>query len=47
MIDSGTTEDFIDREVCNKHVIKMIKAKNLARFTLWTENQALWDLLPI
>jgi len=28
MIDSGATEDFIDREVCNKHGIKMIKAKN-------------------
>jgi len=28
MIDSGATEDFIDREVCNKQWIKMIKAKN-------------------
>jgi len=28
MIISGATEDFIDREVCNKHGIKMIKAKN-------------------
>jgi len=28
MIDSGATEDFIDHEVCNKHGIKMIKAKN-------------------
>jgi len=28
MIDSGATEDFIDREVCNKHGIRMIKAKN-------------------
>jgi len=28
MIDSGATEDFIDREVCNQHGIKMIKAKN-------------------
>jgi len=28
MIDSGATEDFLDREVCNKHRIKMIKAKN-------------------
>jgi len=28
MIDSGATEDFIAREVCNKHGIKMIKAKN-------------------
>jgi len=28
MIDSGATEDFIDREVSNKHGIKMIKAKN-------------------
>jgi len=27
MIDSGATEDFIDQEVCNKHGIKMIKAK--------------------
>jgi len=27
MIDSGATEDFIDREVCNKHGIKMSKAK--------------------
>ena len=28
MIDSAATEDFMDREVCNKHGIKMIKAKN-------------------
>ena len=28
MIDSGATEDFIDKEVCNKHRIKMIKARN-------------------
>jgi len=28
MIDSGATEDFIDREVCNKHGMKMIKAKD-------------------
>jgi len=28
MIDSGATEDFIDPEVCNKHGIKMFKAKN-------------------
>jgi len=28
MIDSGATEDFINREVCNKHVIKIIKIKN-------------------
>jgi len=28
MIDSGATEDFIDREVCHTHGIKMIKAKN-------------------
>jgi len=28
MIDSGATQHFIDREVCNKHGIKMIKAKN-------------------
>jgi len=28
MIDSRATEDFIDREVCNKDRIKMIKAKN-------------------
>jgi len=28
MIDSGAPEDFIDREVCNKHGNKMIKAKN-------------------
>jgi len=28
MIDSGATEDFIDEEVCKKHEIKMIKAKN-------------------
>jgi len=28
MIDSGATEDFMDQEVCNKHGIKMIKAKN-------------------
>jgi len=26
-IDSGATEDFIDREVCNKHGIKMTKVK--------------------
>jgi len=28
VIDSEETEDFIDEEVCNKHEIKMIKAKN-------------------
>jgi len=28
MIDSGATVEFIDREVCDKHGIKMIKAKN-------------------
>jgi len=28
MIDSGATEDIIDREVCNKSGMKMIKAKN-------------------
>jgi len=28
MIHSGAREDFMDREVCNKHGIKMIKAKN-------------------
>ena len=28
MVDSGATEDFIDSEVCEKHRIKMIKAKN-------------------
>ena len=28
MIDSVATEDFIDREVCHKHGIEMIKAKN-------------------
>ena len=28
IIDSGATEDFIHREFCNKHGIKMIKAEN-------------------
>ena len=28
MVNSGATEDFSDREVCNKHGIKMIKAEN-------------------
>src|SRR6201994_2698083 len=28
MIYSGATEDFINQEVCNKHGIKMIRAKN-------------------
>jgi len=28
MIDSEATEDFRDRQVCNKHGIKIIKAKN-------------------
>ena len=28
MIDSGATEDFIERDVCNKHRIKISKAKN-------------------
>ena len=28
MIDSGATEDLINQEVCNKHGIKIIKAKN-------------------
>ena len=27
MIDSGAMGDFIDKEVCNKHGIKMMKAK--------------------
>ena len=27
MVDSGATEDFIDKEVCKKHGIKMIKAE--------------------
>jgi len=34
MIDSGATEDFIDRVVCNKHGIKMIKAKNPREISL-------------
>jgi len=34
MIASGATEHFIDREVCNKHGIKMMKAKNLAEIYL-------------
>jgi len=28
MIDSGAAENYIDREVSNKHGIKMIKPKN-------------------
>ena len=28
MIDSGATEYFIDKEVCNKHGIKKLKGKN-------------------
>ena len=28
IMDSRATEDFINREVCNKHGIKTIKAKN-------------------
>ena len=28
MVDSGATEDFIDSDVCKKHRIKIIKAKN-------------------
>ena len=28
MVDSGAIEDFINSEVCKKHGIKMIKAKN-------------------
>jgi len=28
MIDSGATQDLIDRKVCNKHGMKMIEAKN-------------------
>jgi len=47
MIDSEATEDFIDREVCNKHGIKMIKAKTQGRFTSRTEDQPLWVQLPI
>jgi len=34
MVDSGATEDFIDREVRNKHGIKMIKAKNPTKIYL-------------
>jgi len=37
MIDLGATEDFIDREVCNKHGIKMIKAKNPREISLADE----------
>jgi len=28
MIDSGATEDFIDREFCHKYQIRTTKAKN-------------------
>ena len=34
MVDSGATEDFTDSEVCKKHGIKMIKAKNLRKIYL-------------
>jgi len=34
MIDSGATEDLIDLEVCNKHGIRMMKAKNLREIYL-------------
>jgi len=34
MIDSGATEDFIDGEVCNKHGIEMIQAKNPCKIYL-------------
>jgi len=37
MIDSGATEEFFDREVCNKHGIKMIKAKNPSEIYLTAE----------
>ena len=47
MIDSGATEDFIDQEVCNKHGIKMIRAKNPREIYLGMGNQALWDQSPI
>jgi len=47
MIDSGATEDFIDREVCNKHGIKMIKAKNPREIYLADGKPPLWVPLPI
>ena len=34
MIDSGATEDFIDKEVCSKHGIKMIQAKKVREIYL-------------
>jgi len=37
MINAGAAEDFIDREVCNKHGIKMIKQKTPGTFTWRTE----------
>jgi len=47
MIDSGATEDFIDREVCNKHWIKMIKAKNQREIYLADGKPSAMGLLPI
>jgi len=43
MIDSGATDDFINKEVCNKHGIKMIKAKNPREIYLVEEKPSAMD----
>ena len=45
MIDSGATEYFIDREVCNKHRINMIKAINPREIYLADrKHSAIWPV---
>ena len=47
MVDSGATEDFIDSEVCKKHGIKIIKAKNPTEIYLADGKPCAGDLLRI
>jgi len=46
MIDSQATEDFIDREVCNKHGIKMIKAIFGTRIAIRQPHNAYGRIVP-
>ena len=45
MIDSGATEDFIDKEVCQKHQIDMIATENLREIYLADGNPS--DMGPV
>ena len=43
MIDSGATEDFIDKEGCRKHQISTIATENPREIYIATEIPATWD----